>query len=58
MSICEFVFTGKSGKWKGVDICTLTGNACPIEDEKRRGNCDKLLFARQYLSKHPQEANS
>ena len=60
--VCEYEIGKKrveayTGEHIIVDICTLTGRACFIEDRDARESCDRRLFALQYSRKYATEGN-
>lgn len=56
MAQCSWQFTPRTGTLRGVDICTLTGRACLINDYKLRSTCTRAAQIRAFLAKHPKGA--
>jgi hypothetical protein len=56
MSGCEWEYHVPKHKttrqWAGVDICTLTGRPCLIDDLLKRDSCQRRLETNSFLQEH------
>jgi hypothetical protein len=52
MTRCAWEFIPRQGTLKGIDICTLTGRACLINNSKDRPKCSRAAQIRAFQAKH------
>lgn len=59
MSKCSWILTPKSGGMKGIDICTLTGRPCVIDEgttmaevDRARAKCTRAAEIAAFQAKH------